>query len=485
MPPDVSRGLALAALLFASPTAATAGEGDDAYLSTAHADPATGARRTTAAPTGACVQCHTAPGFAAPTYPYGLFTTNDNALCADCHTNGGPEGVYEGLAAYLSTSHWSSGRMLWPGPQPAARSAGEQGLCLNCHTPHGATDALGLVPALGYVREEALCTACHDADGPASTDVDRQVSTGGAARHPVTVTSGAHDVTEGLSPAAFGALNRHAECVDCHNPHAASGADVLAGVSRIGVVNGAPGTAPAYAPRAASVGGAVLEYELCFKCHSSWTSLPAGARDLAQELNPNNASFHPVEAAGTNMTPQMAASLAGGRGAPALTTGSLITCSDCHGSRDLPTSVTTVASYTGVVPTGPHGDGDAPSAAYYDAVLRGRYRRSAASSYSSTDFELCFVCHSPAPFDTTSTRTRSDTRFRYHGRHMRDWDSACADCHYAIHGSSGAYYPSNRQYARLISFSPIVRGRSSVDPTWSGNSCNLRCHGESHDNERY
>ena len=136
-------------------------------------------------------------------------------------------------------------------------------------------------------------------------------------------------------------------------------------------------------------------------------------------------------------------------------------------------------------PPRPHGDGDAPTAAYSSVILRGRYRLNAGGQYSSTDYELCFTCHSPAPFNPSSTSSRADTRFRYHGRHVRDWGAGCNDCHNSLHGSAGAFYPSNRQYARLVAFSSIVQGRTSVEPTWSGSSCNLRCHGESHANESY
>ncbi|MCA9552845.1 MAG: hypothetical protein KC933_22615 [Myxococcales bacterium] len=480
----MSRSLSLCALMLVGPAVASAGEGEGVYMSTAHGDAVTGVNRTSG-PVGACVQCHTAPDVTGSTFPLGLFTTNDNALCFDCHNGAGPQGIFQGPGAYLMTAHWTSGLMLWPGPLPPPRPAGSQGLCLNCHTPHGAQDALGLVPVLGYVREEALCLACHDANGPSVVNVAQQVNAPGLARHPVVTVAGAHAADEGLSPAAFGALNRHAECADCHNPHAARSSDVLGGVSRISVSNGAGGTVPAYTPRPADAGGVVFEFEVCFKCHSSWTNLPAGARDLATETNPNNASFHPVQGPGTNMTSQMAASLAGGLGTPHLTTGAIITCSDCHGGQALPTTVTTVSSYTGAVPTGPHGDGDAPTAAYSSAILRGRYRLNAGGQYSSTDYELCFTCHSPAPFNTSSTSSRADTRFRYHGRHVRDWGAGCNDCHNSLHGSAGAFYPSNRQYARLVAFSSIVQGRTSVEPTWSGSSCNLRCHGESHANLSY
>ncbi len=83
------------------------------------------------------------------------------------------------------------------------------------------------------------------------------------------------------------------------------------GASGVAVANGAAGTAPTYASRQTST----FEYELCFKCHSGFTTAArAGsghpsrwALDKGIELNPANVSYHPVEAAGKNQTTAMAA----------------------------------------------------------------------------------------------------------------------------------------------------------------------------------
>src|SRR5206468_8803452 len=98
-------------------------------------------------------------------------------------------------------------------------------------------------------------------------------------------------------------------CSDCHNAHdiGASSAlpsppqasNRLAGVSRVEVANGGAGVAPVYRFRRADEPGA-NEYEICFKCHSSFTTQPPGQSNLALLTNPANASYHPIQAPGKN-----------------------------------------------------------------------------------------------------------------------------------------------------------------------------------------
>ena len=117
-----------------------------------------------------------------------------------------------------------------------------------------------------------------------------------------------------------GVLNRHTACADCHQPHLAddsrpvnsvagwTASGAIAGASGVSVENGAAGTAPTYTLETTSS----FEYQLCFKCHSGFTQLPAQdpahpsrwALDKGVELNPANVSYHPVEAAGKNQTPR-------------------------------------------------------------------------------------------------------------------------------------------------------------------------------------
>lgn len=495
--PSILKRLTLALVL--GPLAAFAGGGDQVFHLTRHGNTTSGVNRTMSVPTGHCAQCHPvrqAPALMSPV----LFTTNDNGLCFACHAASGVAQVYAGQGPYAASSHAMSSAMRWPGPTPAARPAGDAGKCLNCHTPHGARDGQGLVPNLEYFREEALCVSCHDASGPASTNLLAELSK--ASAHPTSTIAGVHATNEGSSAAAFGTGRRHAECTDCHNPHAATATSPLGAVSRVQVTNGVAGSTPGYTFVPASNPGAVQEFELCFKCHSSWTTQPAGQTDLAKVLNPANESFHPVEGPGRTTTTQLAASLAAGNGLPHLTTASVIACADCHTNDSVPRTVTQVSGYTGAVPKGPHGSASPP-------LLRAPYRlalkpRASANDYNANDFALCFICHSPAPFGTTSESTRADTSFRLHGMHLNKLynkgsgagdittpgagmgNPICRECHFNTHGTRGAPFSGNTTYARGVNFSPNVQGPGGTgQPTWATGSCRLRCHGTNHNPETY
>ncbi|MBL8921231.1 MAG: hypothetical protein JNJ54_20375 [Myxococcaceae bacterium] len=497
----------LTAMVALTTPAALAGGGDRVYHLTAHGNSTTGVARLTSAPVGHCQQCHPTRQTPVPPSPV-LFTPNDNALCFTCHQAAGRYQVYAGQTAYAGASHQTSMAMRWPGPSPAARPAQDSGKCVNCHTPHGARDGLGLVPNLEFFREEALCLACHDGSGPAATNIAAELTK--ARAHPVATVAGVHSTAEGVTPASFGTGARHAECSDCHNPHAARGASVLSGTSRVQVTNGAAGTAPAFLAVPASNTGPVREYELCFKCHSSWTTRPAGQTDLALVLNPANESFHPVEGPGRNTTTTMSNSLDGGTGLPRLSTSSVITCADCHNTEALPRTVSVASAYTGAAPTGPHGsNASAANTASSGALLRAPYRatlkpRATANDFQNEEYALCFICHASGPFRTTSENARTDTSFRLHGMHLnRLFDKGngagdintpgagrgnaiCRECHFNSHGTRAAPFSQNRTYAKGVAFSPNVQGQGGTgQPTWTPGSCSLRCHGADHNPETY
>jgi predicted CXXCH cytochrome family protein len=365
--------------------------------------------------------------------------------------------------------------MLWPGPTPAARTAGEQGKCLNCHAPHGAQDGLGLIQDLTQVREQSLCLTCHDATGPSVKNILIEVQKR-AAHDPVLYT-GKHLAGES-NPAAFAAgTQRHVECTDCHNPHRAVGPDggaaqILAGASRVRFSPGG-GTRFTYLSNG-DTSSTVKEYEVCFKCHASWTTLPAGAADKAAEFDPAAPSFHPVVAAGKNPnTTIMNANLAGGTGLPHLTTASVIECQDCHASDSLPLTVSSVSSYVGAIARGPHGSNVNADAGYSGDLVRARYKVTAATNYNptNTDAELCFICHSSAFSATTSHFTEKN-----HHKGI----GLCNECHANLHGS--AANPA------LITFAADVTGaRTFVRNTGAANSgsCNLTCHNVNHNPYRY
>jgi hypothetical protein len=168
-----------------------------------------------------------------------------------------------------------------------------------------------------------MCFDCHSAGGDyygvqsmSSSATGIQTAFTRTYTHPTTSYSGRHKPGETGSDLADG--NRHAECGDCHDPHAAQqgthdGSSSLASNALKGTWGVRPTswptptvpsnnanvfTAPSGYTR---VEGATLEeWMICLKCHSNYTTLPSGARNLAAEINPNYPSTHGITIANQN-----------------------------------------------------------------------------------------------------------------------------------------------------------------------------------------
>lgn len=436
-------------VLLAAPAAATAGT----YAQSAHGDPSRGVLRAPGVARGACAHCHVS-GKEVRRQAKGLWRDNDNELCFSCHRTGDLDGVFPGWETYERSSHATDPRAVWPGPfPPARREARAAGKCVNCHNPHGRSDRLGLIPSLLSAREADLCLACHDGS-PSALDVLRDVRKPYA--HDPYRNADRHDAGELGDPARYSYVggNRHAACGDCHNPHAVTGGlaagGSLARVSRVRVVNGAAGVVPLFDFRpAGDASTPVLEYEVCFKCHSSWTRQPPGQPDLALLFNVQNASFHPVE--GTGRSPGIDPSaFAGGMSAA-----STITCSHCHGSDD---------SARG----GPHGS-------RFPNLLRRPYASRSEPRQAMPD-ELCFGCHrfeayaSPTADALTlgASRWNPPAAQAGHAFHVGARNVPCFACHDS-HGS--ARYPAMIAVGRM----PGLQGFTASD---AGGTCAATCHAQ-------
>ncbi len=355
-------------------------------------------------------------------------------------------GFYQGQGVYESSSHYNSSNFAWPGQPPAvptdpvsiwprlSRSdlpAGNTGSCLNCHTPHGimesgtstafdkaAVPAIGNCPTVTNIHcadnnasvnvdyliprqliawEESLCENCHDSGGPATSDIQGDIDkrSSGGSGHPVDeITSpapagfaGRHVAGEPI-PIEAPTTEKHVECYDCHNPHAATGEgssgtvgdpdfNRMAGMAYI-EIDGTSGD-PAAGDREPYV------YEICLKCHgetfdtfieddeffpirvaplypttlqpertstgnpaSSYTygsnkrlefdSTSTGSQAAcspfacggADDCNPSpsdNTAYHPVAATGINTSTAIDNQLIGG-----LDSSNTINCTDCHNS---------------------------------------------------------------------------------------------------------------------------------------------------------
>lgn len=212
-------------------------------------------------------------------------TFNYANLCWYCHENmalGFPPqfgtgywNFYQGKTNFQASSHWVSNSFNWPGteaadiyPREARSGAGNQGSCLNCHTPHGIAGTYdadgtaasatnyatgGSVAATAVIdrqliaREEALCLRCHDGSsaagaggvaGPANAggvittnikeQVDMALLAADGSGHPVRTDFATHNLSETPTTVAGGkgwlnTAGAHAECTDCHNPHRVEG----------------------------------------------------------------------------------------------------------------------------------------------------------------------------------------------------------------------------------------------------------------------
>jgi predicted CXXCH cytochrome family protein len=259
----------------------------------------------------------------------------------------------------------------------------------------------------------------------------------GLSRHPMDVGGASHVSTEVATPDAR--LPRHVVCADCHNPHSATAASAvapnvigpLAGAWGVSVTNTSK-TQVDYVERR----GVRYEYEVCMKCHSSWSDLRGGA-NLAFEVNPLNASVHAVEqSAASAQVPDGTWSKAG------LSNSTILYCTDCHGNSALAEA------------KGPHRSASAPLLAKPVAGLR------------ATDTSmLCYGCHSSAVYalGTGAASRFSNAGASLHAQHVGVGGFSCGSCH-AAHGS--------------VDNPALVRADVGFTAFPTGGSCVNTCHSD-------
>jgi len=276
--------------------------------------------------------------------------------------------------------------------------------CANCHTPHNANG----IPYLNRQVQEQTCfqgaasdtvgAACHGDN--AGTAVNIETVANRTYAHPIISANnpdGSHtnlDVLYGedepVDPNGGKGVawsnNKHAVCMDCHNPHKAKKGTHVTDGTWYGIpsantnnvspaLEGVTGVEPTWPtewtqPTAfTTLESSTKEYQICFKCHSYWglgttlsatnpaTTYPSVSdpfsvpiTDVAWEMNINNKSGHPVVIqnnlrGGTSYEPKAlpaAALLSPWNNNPG---GNTMYCSDCHGADN----------ELGGDPKGPHG----------------------------------------------------------------------------------------------------------------------------------
>lgn len=261
------------------------------------------------------------------------FRLHDNSLfdrnCTKCHASRA-EGTTPSSGGAITAVHGTQDPSILSGAvNPGSTvntTAPTAFVCYNCHGSGAATDG---------------------ATNANRSNRDVWAQTQQTFYHPVnldTVHDTAAETSAGFNSGRFTGANRHANCIDCHNPHTAAGtranrsATATATRNQIpanSAMTGALGVTFTYANTAvpaactanvaipnacwpamtatnfgASLTAATYEYQVCFKCHTSFafgsttypTAPATGASglqqtDLATEFNPGLVrSGHPVVA---------------------------------------------------------------------------------------------------------------------------------------------------------------------------------------------
>jgi hypothetical protein len=325
-----------------------------------------------------------------------------NANCVKCHTDNTSKSYQS--STYKFSTHGSDFQDIMDSTGIAsATDPLEEKLCFKCHSTTSNPNAGSNLDFFGV----------KSITNPDALDIETAFSR--TYTHPTLTVSGIHSLAD--SAASFAAGNRHAECGDCHNVHAAQ-QGTHDGSSNLvsNALKGAWGVEPTSWPAAPDptdngnvfaaptsydkVDPAQKEYQICLKCHSNYTTLPTGARNLAEEINPNYPSMHGIVQAGNNPycnTNTMYEPWASSK---------IAWCSDCHRS-----NITSD-------PEGPHGSN-------MEHLLV-----ATVVSDNSVGTPLCLVCHKSYVYwdnGGNSSFSRMSQHPSQKGAHRRP--QGCFACH--------------------------------------------------------
>ncbi|MDT8441004.1 MAG: cytochrome c3 family protein [Desulfuromonadales bacterium] len=306
--------------------------------------------------------------------------------------------------------------------------SGEEGTCLTCH---GSESARQEMEEKGYLKQRGQIVL-HDIESELRKPYN----------HPVLTVRGVHQKFEALPEEVVNAT-RHAECVDCHEPHL-----TVKGAPFRGLTGRRVGNLTAEIEQ---------EYQLCYRCHAESANLPGRSTNKREEFKTTNPSYHPVEGEGKNtFVISLKEPYAAQKQRP--NDISIIRCSDCHGSDD-PDG-----------PRGPHGSNN-------PGLLVHNYEMGDGRSESFQAYALCYTCHERSSI-------LANESFPYHALHIQGRGggsdgTSCFTCHDA-HGST--------RYQHLIRFNDEVVAANLDDQlkyeaqgySARHGACFLSCHGVEH-----
>lgn len=368
------------------------------------------------------------------------------------------------------------------GPYTSVRQNG----CLSCHSTHNSATKVLL-----HGPQDQTCLACHSGGTnvmPPAPNIAAEMMAPKISHVPAT---SAANTTHTAHESNLLNHNRHASCVDCHNPHSTRPVGLTfppppairpsqSGVEGISATDGRSVVSPAG-----------NQYENCLRCHGTsmgktstatafgylptWLVNGSDPLNIIPQFSLTSTSSHPVMHDRSSHFPQPSLranmlDLDGTR--PGRNMGVRLLCTDCHNSDDN-------REFGGTGPNGPHGS-------KYWHLLERRYDMSQATApgqplttlfmpadLSPTgNYALCAKCHDLASVISNSS-------FSEHARHINDGFS-CSVCHTG-HGMGSQLATVSGE--RMVNFDTNVvapNGKSPITYRKSTNSCSLTCHGHAH-----
>ncbi|HUK26268.1 MAG TPA: cytochrome c3 family protein [Terriglobales bacterium] len=454
----------------------------------------------TADPTGAvqlvsgnveCTSCHN-PHIQAVDRLSPDFLVRDNSsgqICLACHDpNRVTTGQTNPLAQWYASIHATASNQTASQPDVGPYGTVGRNGCGSCHQTHNAPGAARLLRG----PDEQACISCHNGGSNISPTPLNVFAEFAKIGHPFPAGNNTHDGNE----SAVLNQNRHATCVDCHNPHASSQTTSFAAPPGVrpsqNLVVGVSAT-----DGVTTVFPAVNQYENCLRCHGISTGkiadlkfgyLPArlvAAGDplnLIPQFSISAISSHPVMHSRSSALPQASLrsymmqldGITQGR-----VMGTQILCTDCHNSDDN-------REFGGIGANGPHGS-------KWTHILERRYEFSQAAVpgeaisnlFPNPDlsvngpYALCAKCHD-------LSIVLGATSWAGHATHTGTDGLSCSSCHTA-HGMGGTSATISGQ--RLINFDVNVVAANGSSPISFQESpqptCTLTCHGHAHNSSHY
>ena len=456
-----------------------------------------------------CLACHVS----APTQTPNTSHRNFRAMIGESGLSRKSSSTFNPFTYWLKSAHARTSykvaktRTANLGPYGITRENG----CLSCHAPHNAPGAASLLngPAQSVLNVDKTtnqpvpnmdkttqnCVICHNGGAnisPAITNVFAEFAK--ATGHLLPTGKNQHNANE----SEVLNNNRHATCVDCHDPHSSDETATFALTTIRGSQFGAIGISAS--DGTSVVNPAAYQFETCLRCHGTSTGkqiLPAygylptrvaragDPLNLIPQFGVTAGSSHPVMHDSNSPFPQPSLlkfmwNLDGHTQGRAIN--ARILCTDCHNSDDN-------REFGGSGPNGPHGS-------QFSHILERRYEFSQvgpglapAAGPGTTiqnllppivdpatrgPYSLCAKCHN-------LSNIMANASFNKHALHINAGFS-CSVCHTA-HGIGASSASVSGE--RLVNFDlgVVAHNDSAKVPisyTRSTGTCTLKCHNVNH-----